>query len=57
MKVSYNWLKSFVDVSASPDELASRMALSGTNIAGVEKGPHGEIIDAEVSSNRPAEAR
>jgi phenylalanyl-tRNA synthetase beta chain len=53
MKVSYNWLKDFVDVTVSPDELASRMALSGTNIAGVEKGLHGAVIDAEVTSNRP----
>lgn len=53
MKIVYNWLKDFVDVTASPDELASRLALSGTNIGGVEKGPHGAVIDAEVSSNRP----
>jgi phenylalanyl-tRNA synthetase beta chain len=53
MKVVYNWLKDFVDVTASPDELASRLALSGTNIAGIENGPHGAVIDAEVSSNRP----
>jgi len=53
MKVSYNWLKEFVDVSASPEEVASRLALSGTNIASVEKGPHGAVIDAEITSNRP----
>jgi phenylalanyl-tRNA synthetase beta chain len=53
MKVVYNWLKDFVDVTATPQELASRLALSGTNIAGVEIGPHGAVIDAEVSSNRP----
>src|SRR6266478_624902 len=53
MKVVYNWLKDFVDVAAPPQELASRLALSGTNIAGVEIGSHGAVIDAEVSSNRP----
>src|SRR6202521_6073506 len=53
MKVVCNWLKDFVDVTASPEELASRLALSGTNIAGVENGPHGAVIDAEVTSNRP----
>ena len=53
MKVVYNWLKDFVPVTASPDELASRLALSGTNIGSVEKGAHGTVIDAEVSSNRP----
>jgi len=53
MKVVYNWLKDFVEVTAAPQELASRLALSGTNIAGVEISPHGAVIDAEVSSNRP----
>ena len=53
MKVVYNWLKDFVEVTASPQELASRLALSGTNIASVEDGPHGAVIDAEVGSNRP----
>jgi phenylalanyl-tRNA synthetase beta chain len=53
MKIVYNWLKDFVDVKATPDDLASRLALSGTNIGGIENGPHGAVIDAEVSSNRP----
>src|SRR5580692_10021075 len=53
MKVVYNWLKDFVDVTAPPNELASRLALSGTNIGGIENGPHGAVIEAEVSSNRP----
>src|SRR5881394_1538399 len=53
MKVVYNWLKDFVDVAASAEELASRLALSGTNIGGVEKGVQGGVIDAEVTSNRP----
>ncbi|MGB9515352.1 MAG: phenylalanine--tRNA ligase subunit beta [Candidatus Acidiferrum sp.] len=53
MKVSYNWLKEFVDVPASPQELASRLALAGTNIAGIEDGPQGTVIDAEITSNRP----
>jgi phenylalanyl-tRNA synthetase beta chain len=53
MKVIYNWLKEFVDIAASPAEIASRLALSGTNIGSVENGPHGAVIDAEVGSNRP----
>lgn len=53
MKVVYNWLKEFVEVAASPEEIASRLALSGTNIAGIENGTHGAVIDAEVTSNRP----
>src|SRR5260370_10808186 len=53
MKIVYKWLKDFVEVSAASDELAWRLALCGTNIGGIETGPHGAVIDAEVSSNRP----
>src|SRR5580704_9870336 len=53
MRVVYNWLKEFVDITAAPSDVASRLALSGTNIGSVENGPHGAIIDAEVGSNRP----
>jgi phenylalanyl-tRNA synthetase beta chain len=53
MKVVYNWLKEFVDVPVAADELASKLALTGTNIGGVEHGAHGAVIDAEVTSNRP----
>ena len=28
MKVVYNWLKDFVDLTATPQDLASRLALS-----------------------------
>jgi len=53
MKVAYNWLKEFVDVTASAEEIASRLALAGTNVAGIENGAHDAVIDAEVTSNRP----
>jgi phenylalanyl-tRNA synthetase beta chain len=53
MKVVYNWLKDFVDLTAPPQELASRLALSGTNIGGVDLARLGGVIEAEVSSNRP----
>ena len=53
MKVDYNWLKDFVEITAPPQEIASRLALSGTNIAGIENYSHGAVIDAEITSNRP----
>jgi len=53
MKVAYNWLKEFVNVAAPAEEIASRLALSGTNIAGIEHDTHGAVIDAEITSNRP----
>jgi phenylalanyl-tRNA synthetase beta chain len=53
MKVPYNWLSEFVGVSAAPEELAARLALSGTNIGSIEKGSGGAVLDTEVTSNRP----
>src|SRR5579863_1155175 len=53
MKVLYSWLKEFIDISDPPQEIASRLALSGTNVASVENGPQGAVIDAEITSNRP----
>src|SRR5216684_5782692 len=53
MKVVYNWLKDFVDVPATVQELAARLALHGTNVASLEAQPLGGVIDAEVTSNRP----
>ena len=53
MKIVYSWLKDFVDLTVTPQDLASRLALSGTNIASVEAQPLGGVIDAEVTSNRP----
>ena len=53
MKVVYNWLKDFVDVAATPQDLASRLALAGTNISSVEPQPLGGVIEAEITSNRP----
>jgi phenylalanyl-tRNA synthetase beta chain len=53
MKVVYNWLKDFVGVAATVQELAARLALHGTNVASVEAQPLGGMIDAEITSNRP----
>jgi phenylalanyl-tRNA synthetase beta chain len=53
MKVVYNWLKEFVDLTAPAEDAASRLALSGTNIGGIEQGAHGAVIEAELTTNRP----
>ena len=53
MRVVFNWLKDFVDVPGTVQELAARLALHGTNVASVEPQPLGGVIDAEVTSNRP----
>src|SRR5690242_13129158 len=37
MKVSYNWLKEFVDFDLSPDQLADLLTMLGLEVEGVER--------------------
>jgi phenylalanyl-tRNA synthetase beta chain len=53
MKILYNWLKEFVEVTAPAAELASRLSLAGVAIDSIEDTPAGPVLDAEVTSNRP----
>jgi phenylalanyl-tRNA synthetase beta chain len=53
MKVLYDWLKEFVDVTAPAPELRSRLSLAGVAIDSVEDSPAGPVLDAEITSNRP----
>ena len=52
MKVLYNWLKEFVDLAAAPEELRTRLSLSGTAVEALEQTAAGPLLDAELTSNR-----
>jgi phenylalanyl-tRNA synthetase beta chain len=52
MKVLYNWLKEFVELAAPPEELRTRLSLSGTAIEALEQTAAGPLLDAELTSNR-----
>src|SRR5580692_4819583 len=52
MKVLYNWLKEFVDLTAAPEELRTRLSLSGTAVEALEQTAGGPLLDAELTSNR-----
>src|SRR5271156_5464113 len=53
MKVVYNWLKEFVDVTASPADLRARLSLAGLAVDSIEETAAGPVLDAEVTANRP----
>ena len=55
MKISYNWLKDYVDVTASPHELANTLTMAGLEVESVERigGMPEGIVVGEV---RGAEA-
>src|SRR5579863_10229854 len=52
MKVLYNWLKEFVELTAPPEELRTRLSLSGTAVEALEQTAAGPLLDTEVTSNR-----
>jgi phenylalanyl-tRNA synthetase beta chain len=53
MIVSWNWLKEYVDLDMSADELAHRLMMAGLNHEGTEAVGQDLAIDLEVTSNRP----
>ncbi len=54
MRLLVSWLHDFVDVPASPDDIASALALRGFEVASIEPLAGGDaVIDFEVTANRP----
>jgi len=52
MKVSYNWLKSYIPTSLPAEKLAERFTLSGTEVVGLEKVSGDQVFDFEITPNR-----
>lgn len=53
MLVSFRWLKDYVDLDISHEELADRLGMAGLNHEGTETVGDDFAIDLEVTSNRP----
>src|SRR3954469_7620664 len=61
MRLVLSWLRDFVDITASADEIAEKIGLRGFEVASVESLPNHEthpelpdgVIDFEVTANRP----
>ena len=54
MRLVVSWLRDFVDVQASPEEIADALALRGFEVASIEPLDAGDaVIDFEVTANRP----
>src|SRR6202046_1208911 len=53
MKVVYNWLKEFVDLKATAEDLRARLSLAGVAVDSIEETAAGPVLDAEVTANRP----
>jgi phenylalanyl-tRNA synthetase beta chain len=54
MRLLLSWLRDFVDVKASVDDIAETLGLRGFEVASVERlGADDGVIDFEVTANRP----
>ena len=53
MKISYNWLKEFVDFNLAPRDLAAQLTMIGLTVDGVEAHGSDFIIEIDLTSNRP----
>lgn len=52
MKVSSNWLKDYVDIEKSPEQLAYDLSLFGHEVESVEKVGEDYVLDLEITPNR-----
>ena len=53
MKLSYNWIKEYVDIKVSPEELAKGLTMSGSEVGSMEKTGGDAVMELEITSNRP----
>ena len=54
MRLLLSWVRDFVDVRATPHEVADRLGLRGFEVASVATLADGDgVIDFEVTANRP----
>jgi phenylalanyl-tRNA synthetase beta chain len=53
MKVTYSWLKEFVDVRLAPEVLGERLTMAGLSVAALDRVGDDWVYDIEVTSNRP----
>ncbi|MFH1678525.1 MAG: phenylalanine--tRNA ligase subunit beta [Candidatus Omnitrophota bacterium] len=53
MKVTYNWLKDFVDIRVSPERLAQKLTMAGLEVTSQEERGGDVVFELEITSNRP----
>ncbi|MEK6568198.1 MAG: phenylalanine--tRNA ligase subunit beta [Candidatus Omnitrophota bacterium] len=53
MKVTYNWLKDFVDISLKPKELSDKLTMAGLEVVSLEEFEGDYVFEIEITSNRP----
>ncbi len=52
MRVPIGWLKEYVEVQASPEELAHRLTMAGLEVEAIEQGDGQPVLNVKVTPNR-----
>src|SRR5438093_8574110 len=53
MRISFNWLKEFVDIPETPAQLAIRLTNVGLAVEAVETAGGDSVFELEIATNRP----
>jgi phenylalanyl-tRNA synthetase beta chain len=53
MKISFDWLKDFVDIQTAPSEVADRLTMAGLEVEGMEDVGDDVVLEVNVTPNRP----
>jgi len=52
MKITYNWLKDYVDIKLSPEKLAHALTMAGSEVKAIEKKGADYVFEIEITPNR-----
>lgn len=53
MKITYSWIKEYLDIRVTPQVLAEKFSMAGLSVASLENIGDDWLYDIEVTSNRP----
>jgi len=53
MRIPYEWLKEFVDITATPEDAAERLTMIGLEVEGAESIQGDTVFEVNVTPNRP----
>jgi phenylalanyl-tRNA synthetase beta chain len=53
MRALISWLRDYVDIPETPEELGERLTLAGMAVDGIERDGDEAILELDVTSNRP----
>lgn len=53
MRISYDWLKDYIDINTSPEKLAENLTMAGLSVESLEKKKDDAVLEIEITSNRP----